>query len=333
MKAGESTDQGTQGQAQGNGAAAPEKRKRTRAEAKAAVADLLSQADAGDKADQGKADAGDKAKARQDAPGEAADAGKAKGADAGAAARQGDGDKAGAPAKPKTWKEAAERLGLEPDELYSLELDLAANKGKATLGQVKDFLQTHGLEAGEISELIGKSRTELEAATKAREESNAEANVIRRDLVGIIGAMGHVPPEVIAKVRQAQTRRLERELSLTLDAAPEWKDPKVFAQDKAEIAGILGKYGFSAKELDAVDDSRLLLFLRDTLQRRRAARAALDGKGESPDDVTRTAQGPSSRGITNHAARAGMSARIAAAKAGGRESKIAAISALLSRKG
>ena len=336
MKTGESSGQGN---GQDQAAAAPAKR-RTRADARQAVADLLTDAGGVEKIDrekpkgeegatgrQGDADPGKGKGTGEAVESRSGDPGKEKAADSGAA---GAGE---AKAKPKTWKEAAERLGLDPEELYGLELELAANKGKATLGQLKDLLQTHGAELGPVSELIGTARKDSEAAREAREAAGAEANIIRRDLAGIIGAMGHVPPGVVQQVRQAQQKRLERELALTLDAAPEWRDPKVFTQDKAEISGILGKYGFSARELDAVDDSRLLLFLRDTLQRRRAAQSAIANAGETPGSVKHAASGPSSRGISQQATRGGMVARIAAAKAGGRESKISAVASLLSRKG
>jgi len=293
-----------------------------------------SQGGAAGKAGGQAAQAGDQGAAAGDQGAAAGDQGAAAG-DQGAAAGQDQGDQGAAAgdqakAKPKTWKEAAERLGLEPDELYGLELNLAGDRGTMTLGQVKDLIQAHGAALPEISGLMASTKQAEAAAREQRETVNAEANVIRRDLIAVMGAMGNVPPQVLAEVRTLQAKRAERELRLTLDAVPEWRDPQVFRQDKAEIAEMLGRYGYSRAEFDAVDDSRLMLFLRDQVRARRAARDAIAKAGDSTADVNRNAQQPTGRGALS--AGALNAARIAAARTGGRVAKTQAVAALLKGK-
>src|SRR3989304_795699 len=201
MNTAERTGEGEHQVGNGEGKA-PAPKKRTRGEARQGVADLIEgKAGPKRKADEQAeleldTEAERQARARARSPaegqGEAEGAGKGKAPREGAGADGGDsGEAEGAgkgKVKPKTWKEAAERLGLDPEELYSLELELAANKGKATIRQIKDLLQQHGPELGELSSMMGSARKDQDAAAAAREIAVAEANTVRRDLVGIMGA-------------------------------------------------------------------------------------------------------------------------------------------------
>jgi hypothetical protein len=330
---------------------APTKKGRvSRADRARQVADLLSsQDDDQGKAGSGQGDAGNKAKDDQSGQGEgdqagqgdqgkakggqgdAGDQGKAKGGQDAGASGQGDQDKAKAP--PKSWKEAGERLGLTPEQLYGLQIDLAGEKGQMTLGQVKDFLQQHGTEAADISALLGSARESDAKARETTEAITAEANQVRRDLVGVMATLKGVEPATLEAIRQAQERRGQKELALAIAAAPEWKDPRVFAADKQGISAMLSKYGFSSSELDLVDDSRLWLFLRDQLRARQAAARGLAKQGGESAAEANARPHPAARGSLTRSQAAQHQARANAARAGGRASKVAAVAALLTSKG
>jgi hypothetical protein len=150
-----------------------------------------------------------------------------------------------------------------------------------------------------------------------------------------MAAMGTVPPAVAERVREIQQERLTRELSLALTAAPEWKDPAKFREDRAGMVDMLRPYGFTQAEINLIDDSRLMLYLRDNLNHTREAKRQMDatrnGKGESPDAPTRKNNGPTSGTATG--GRGDTVSRLThAAKTGGRQAKINAVSALLKGK-
>lgn len=48
-----------------------------------------------------------------------------------------------------------------------------------------------------------------------------------------------------------------------LEKIPEWNDPKVFQKEGDAIGNMLGKYGYTAKEISEVYDPRLSILLRD----------------------------------------------------------------------
>lgn len=287
------------------------------------------EAETGEKAK--KAAEGEKAaeKGRADAPGRDAE-----GQDKGRGQ-----EKTGKAAVPKTVKELAERLGVDPADCYQIALELAGDKGQVTLGQIKDYLQEYGTAPIEINGELVRRRTAADEAEEARERTSAEQIAIRRELVGLIGAMGQVPREVAERVERLQRSRLEREMALTLEGAPEWKDPSRFESDRREMVDILRPYGFTKTEVLQIDDSRLMMFMRDQVARARRVRnlregsAKNNGAGEGEaSPAGKSNQEPSARRSSSASAAARTSAIVRQGKAGNKVDKINAISALI-RKG
>jgi len=239
------------------------------------------------------------------------------------------GEPEGKKAKARGLADVAELAGMTLEELYALEIPLSGDRGKFSLGQVKDYLQDHGLAAVEYGVEVTSARKAREEAEEQRERVTGEALATRRELAGILAAMPGVPRAVLAAVREAQGNRMQRELSLALDSAPEWKDPRAFAADREDMAKILRPYGFTKMELEQIDDSRLLLFLRSLVRARRAAAGKLKDAGldlgEQPGEKRPKSEPSSaSRG-------AGVRPGVVLRKAGGRESKVQAVGALLSK--
>ena len=236
-------------------------------------------------------------------------------------------------AAPKSVKELAERLGMDVEAVYGLSLDLAGEKGAVSLGQIKDYLQEYGLAPVEISAELARRKGDADAADAMREQTAAEQLAMRRELVGLMGAMGKVPRELAQRVEGLQRDRLMREMTLTLDAAPEWKNPERFEADRNEMVDILRPYGFTRVEVNQIDDSRLMLFMRDQVKRARQVRALRESAGKDKDGESESApskanQRPGARGqAPTQAQRIVRSGR-----EGDKTAKVSAVSALLNQR-
>ena len=71
--------------------------------------------------------------------------------------------------------------------------------------------------------------------------------------------------------RKAQGEERElREQQALLKAIPEWIDPKVADAERLELAEFMLSRGYSVEEINAVDDHRALLLVRDVMMAKKA---------------------------------------------------------------
>lgn len=71
--------------------------------------------------------------------------------------------------------------------------------------------------------------------------------------------------------RQAIGKERElREQQALLKAIPEWRDPKVADAERLELAEFMLSRGYTVDEIEAVDDHRALLLVRDAMMARKA---------------------------------------------------------------
>lgn len=172
-------------------------------------------------------------------------------------------------------KSVAERLGVDPGELYgALKVKLADGE-ELSVGDLKDRL---------------KPQAEIEALkanlTKARGEFEADQIRQQRELNAILSAIPHqsVNPQLFELHQSQRAERLSREREALLRAIPEWADTGVITAERKQLGDYLSEYGYPEGTLDQVEDHRLFVILRAAakdraeLQKLRAEKA----KAEQP---------------------------------------------------
>jgi hypothetical protein len=73
-----------------------------------------------------------------------------------------------------------------------------------------------------------------------------------------------------AQQQTVRAERLAREQQALLKAIPEWRDPKVADAERLELSEFMLALGYTADEINNVDDHRALLVVRDAMRFRHA---------------------------------------------------------------
>ena len=217
--------------------------------------------------------------------------------------------------EPGTLRALAEKLGVDPADLYKIKIPLGGTADDAlTLGELKD---------------IAKGRNDIEASKLAFDEAVAttrsQVAKDREDLTRLIGMLpkGVLTPEMVNRARAAGEEWQQQQGALLNDLVPEWRDEKVYREERAGMVTFAGKYGFEAHEIEQLADARLLAFVR-TMMKREVRVAEVLARLKS--------SGAPSRGFKqNETARSRVAegVRHAAASTGTRADKIGAIESIL----
>jgi len=73
-----------------------------------------------------------------------------------------------------------------------------------------------------------------------------------------------------AQQQTVRAERLAREQQALIRAIPEWRDPKVADAERLELSEFMLETGYTADEINNVDDHRALLLVRDAMRFRKA---------------------------------------------------------------
>lgn len=238
------------------------------------------------------------------------------------AQRTGAGDAEGAEGRetPRTLKDAADRLGVEPDRLYDLEVTTGDGE-TVSLGELKDAWQDRAAaerETAQRSDAIDERETAL-----SRDAQRLGQMV--QELARTVG------PQRLGQVAQLQEQHAQQvraqERELMLHVLPELRDAARLDAFREELVEGLGAYGFTARDLD-ISDHRLVWFARDALRAMRKLkelRAAPDPVPSKPPKARR----PRGRGDDGGA----KAAAVRRAQGGNEADKLRGVSALLSGGG
>jgi len=213
-----------------------------------------------------------------------------------------------------TLKALAEKLGLDPADLYQLRIPMGGDGSTMSLGELKD---------------IAKGAHEIEASKLAFDEAVAtERRTLQKDREDIQSLIGMLPrealtPAMIEHARRGAAEYVDQQGRILAELVPEWRDPKVYADDRALMLEHVQKAGWNADDLAAVHDAKLLAYFRN--QARREMRT---------NEVLKRikAAGSLGRGFrTNVTAKAAYTnARaVDAARSGSRDDKVNAINQIL----
>lgn len=167
---------------------------------------------------------------------------------------------------PKNLAELAERLGLEVEDIYALEVPFGDNAEPKTLGELKDNYAS--------SQSLSADRLEWEE-TKATQEREIRKH--QQDIADIVAALpkAALTPEVLGKITRHRDEVAAREQRLTAALIPSWKNAETEKADRALMTGYLSEFGFPGNYLDALIDSKTLVMLRDAALRKKRVDDAL----------------------------------------------------------
>ena len=162
-----------------------------------------------------------------------------------------------------TVKALAEKLGIEPAELYqSLRIDLAEGQS-VSLGEFKDRAK----DLVEADALLAEA-SERQLTVENELLAKNQAMVRQMQQLGI-----QLTPEAQREADEQAKQYRAHQASLALQAMPEWKDEKARGVDIARIERIATEYGFSEAEQGILLDHRLLKLFRDFQRQRETVKA------------------------------------------------------------
>ena len=157
----------------------------------------------------------------------------------------------------------AEHLGIEPKDLYEMQIGLGDGES-VSLGEMKDTFKQYGTVRNAEKQLAERESEFERKHLNTRTELNAILNVI--------------PPEMReAAIQEARARNelwSNDQRRQVLEAIPAWKDPDQRDQDREHIYSATAEYGFSRAEVEHTQDARTLRILKDFADMKRELRDA-----------------------------------------------------------
>jgi hypothetical protein len=174
--------------------------------------------------------------------------------------------------RPKGLLDLAEQLGMEPKDLYGLEITVGDDE-VVTVGALKDAFKT-------------QKAAGLEAVKRSADLDAREAALVNRQLLwDQLGSdlSRALPPATRQKIEQHMAEQEAVERDRFLKALPEMQDQTKFDGFRTDVVKTLQGYGFSVPEMN-IRDHRQLLVLKDLIQtkKRLAELLAYTPKQEPP---------------------------------------------------
>lgn len=187
-------------------------------------------------------------------------------------------------AKPTNLVELAEALDVEVADLYALEIpfDVNGESTPKTLGQIKDAFKE--------SDAIAVDRLTWEETKAAEEQKLAKATTELQELVGLLPKSA-ISQELLQTVARRRADAVQREMRLTRNVIPEWKNEDVESADRTEMSEYLTRYGFPPNYLEAIVDHKTVHFIRDSVKRALRVEKAL----EQVETIRKAGHKPSGR--------------------------------------
>lgn len=166
--------------------------------------------------------------------------------------------------KPKALKDLAERLELQPEDLYAIEVPMADGK-TLSLGKLKDA-------AAKQDDLTVR---ELALAEKAAKQE-AEWTRSQTEFAELLSQLDPkaITPQVREKVRAKVEASHKRERELVLQSIPEWQDATVREAELGAMVDYLKDFGLPESFLTSTMHHKLFRMVRDaTLRKQRFDKA------------------------------------------------------------
>lgn len=180
-----------------------------------------------------------------------------------------DDQASGSEQKPELTKfnDLAEKLGVDLDALYKLQVSSSEDGEPVTIEELKDL---HKSKADfELEQIDWKERQ----LTQEQDLTRAKAEL--QEILAMLPEKA-VKPEALEKIRAKHEAQVKLERKKTLDAIPEWKDAKVRTADIEGMSEHLQGYGFPVNYLENIVNHKQLKYIRDNWQREQRVRKALE---------------------------------------------------------
>ena len=157
------------------------------------------------------------------------------------------------PPEKVTVKAVAERLGVDPSEVYATLKVALADGEELSISELKDRVKPQA----EIETL-------KQNLTKARGEWEADQIRQTRELQAILNAIPQqaVSPQLLELHQSQRAERLSREREALLRAIPEWADTGVITAERKQLSDYLAETGWPEGTVDQIEDHRLFVTLR-----------------------------------------------------------------------
>src|SRR5262245_11254800 len=171
-----------------------------------------------------------------------------------------DDEEAGEPQKSskregRTLDDYAKEKEISPREIYSLMVDLGIEgEAPVSIGALKDrFRESRNFE---------QERDDFEDWRSTSQNEIVNARNQMQDIMARLSRI--VPSDVMAKAFSDMHLDMEthqkRQRGLLLEYFPQWRDVQQMNRDREELVEMIGSYGFSAADLDNVQDARIVKF-------------------------------------------------------------------------
>jgi len=167
--------------------------------------------------------------------------------------------------KPKTLKEFAQSVGVDPKELYALEVPYGDNGETMSLGDIKDVYKEL---APNIERLREVDRLEV--------QHRVERSNLIRDLDNLVKLLPPqaLKPEYIVAVQQQAKIMAQAEMGKLVQIFPEWQNPLQYEVAVTDMVGVANNYGLTPDEVGNIIDHRWIQALYDLAQYRKRESAA-----------------------------------------------------------
>jgi len=227
------------------------------------------------------------------------------------------GDPRGDGVNDGSLKALAEKLGVDPADLYAVKVPMGGDAEPLTLGELKDIAK------GAADLTVDRLRFD-EEVTAHRKQTTKD----RSDLQALVAMLPReaLSPAMVKAARDAGEAYTKEQGRLLGELVPEWSDEGAFTRDRDMIVKHVKAAGWTEQDLNGVQDARLLAYFRQQA-RRESRMVELLGRMKSAGSLSKGFK-------ANPKARAAVEAeRIrGAARSGSRADKVGAIESLLKGK-
>lgn len=167
--------------------------------------------------------------------------------------------------KPKALKDLAERLELQPEDLYAIEIPLGGDGKTVKLSELKDtFAKQDDLTVRELALAEKAAKQEAEWTRSQTEFAELMSQLDPKAIT----------PQVKEKVRQKVDASVKRERELILQTIPEWQNATVREAELGAMVEYLKDFGLPESFLTTTMHHKLFRMVRDaTLRKQRHEKA------------------------------------------------------------
>lgn len=155
----------------------------------------------------------------------------------------------------------AEKLGIDPAEVYGLRFKYGETGESLTLGELKD-----------LGGLSTQLHEDSESIVQERDDILLDRMRSRSELNSILAMLPEVSAEMMTEAKRQYTATVARERDSLLEILPAWSDSGNEKIARDAIARNLADYGFNPLELTSILDHRMVFLLHDFTRLRESIR-------------------------------------------------------------